>query len=494
MLKFENVSKIYGNGKRAVDGINLDIKKGEFVVFIGPSGCGKTTTMKMINRLVRPSEGKIYVNGQNVMEKNIVELRRSIGYVIQQIGLFPHMTIRENIALVPKLLKWPQTQRTARADELLQLVNMPPEFLDRYPHELSGGQQQRIGVLRALAAEPPLILMDEPFGALDPITRDSLQAEFKNLQKTLGKTIVFVTHDMDEAIKLADRIVILRDGKIVQQGSPDEILLNPANEFVENFIGKDRLMQARQHMQTVGQIMIKKPVTIHTDATLSEAIQLMRNRRVDSLLAVDDQNVLKGLLNVESIERGRDMNTTKISDIMEIDLITVRKDTLLRDATRNILIRGLKYIPVVDEKQHLIGLLTRTSLVDVMYDSVWGMMKIQYWEWSKEGLSWIKSLIFSSYGQDLLIKTGEHLFISFSALLLGVLVAVPLGIMLANTRKIAGIVMGIAGVIQTFPSLAILAFFIPLLGIGNISGDYRLVFLFRPSYFTKYVYRCKKCK
>lgn len=372
MLKFENVSKIYGNGKRAVDRINLDIKKGEFVVFIGPSGCGKTTTMKMINRLVRPSEGKIYVNGQNVMEKNIVELRRSIGYVIQQIGLFPHMTIRENIALVPKLLKWPQTQRTARADELLRLVNMPPEFLDRYPHELSGGQQQRIGVLRALAAEPPLILMDEPFGALDPITRDSLQAEFKNLQKTLDKTIVFVTHDMDEAIKLADRIVILKDGKIVQQGSPDEILLNPANEFVENFIGKDRLMQARQYMQTVGQIMIKEPVTIHTDATLSEAIQLMRNRRVDSLLAVDDQNVLKGLLNVESIERGRDMNTTKISDIMEIDLITVRKDTLLRDATRNILIRGLKYIPVVDEKQHLIGLLTRTSLVDVMYDSVWG--------------------------------------------------------------------------------------------------------------------------
>jgi osmoprotectant transport system ATP-binding protein len=372
MLKFENVSKIYSGGKKAVDGINLDIKKGEFVVFIGPSGCGKTTTMKMINRLVRPSEGKIYVNGQNVMEKNIVELRRSIGYVIQQIGLFPHMTIRENIALVPKLLKWPKTNQTARAEELLQLVNMPPEFLDRYPYELSGGQQQRIGVLRALAAEPPLILMDEPFGALDPITRDSLQAEFKNLQKTLGKTIVFVTHDMDEAIKLADRIVILKDGKIIQQGSPDEILLHPANEFVENFIGKDRLMQARQHMQTVGQIMIKEPVSIHTDATLSEAIQLMRNRRVDSLLAVDDQNVLKGLLNVESIERGRDMNTTKISDIMEIDLKTVRKDTLLRDATRNILIRGLKYIPVVDEEQHLIGLLTRTSLVDVMYDSVWG--------------------------------------------------------------------------------------------------------------------------
>ncbi|MEC0692941.1 osmoprotectant ABC transporter ATP-binding protein OpuCA, partial [Bacillus spizizenii] len=199
MLKLEQVSKVYKGGKKAVNSIDLDIAKGEFICFIGPSGCGKTTTMKMINRLIEPSSGRIFIDGENIMEQDPVELRRKIGYVIQQIGLFPHMTIQQNISLVPKLLKWPEEKRKERARELLKLVDMGPEYLDRYPHELSGGQQQRIGVLRALAAEPPLILMDEPFGALDPITRDSLQEEFKKLQRTLNKTIVFVTHDMDEA-------------------------------------------------------------------------------------------------------------------------------------------------------------------------------------------------------------------------------------------------------------------------------------------------------
>lgn len=184
MLKLEQVSKVYKGGKKAVNSIDLDIAKGEFICFIGPSGCGKTTTMKMINRLIEPSSGRIFIDGENIMEQDPVELRRKIGYVIQQIGLFPHMTIQQNISLVPKLLKWPEEKRKERARELLKLVDMGPEYLDRYPHELSGGQQQRIGVLRALAAEPPLILMDEPFGALDPITRDSLQEEFKNAKNT----------------------------------------------------------------------------------------------------------------------------------------------------------------------------------------------------------------------------------------------------------------------------------------------------------------------
>lgn len=183
MLKLEQVSKVYKGGKKAVNSIDLDIAKGEFICFIGPSGCGKTTTMKMINRLIEPSSGRIFIDGENIMEQDPVELRRKIGYVIQQIGLFPHMTIQQNISLVPKLLKWPEEKRKERARELLKLVDMGPEYLDRYPHELSGGQQQRIGVLRALAAEPPLILMDEPFGALDPITRDSLQEEFKNCRE-----------------------------------------------------------------------------------------------------------------------------------------------------------------------------------------------------------------------------------------------------------------------------------------------------------------------
>lgn len=305
MLKLENVSKIYKGGKKAVNSINLDIAKGEFICFIGPSGCGKTTTMKMINRLIEPSSGKIFIDGENIMEQDPVELRRKIGYVIQQIGLFPHMNIQQNISLVPKLLKWPEDKRKERARELLKLVDMGPEYLERYPHELSGGQQQRIGVLRALAAEPPLILMDEPFGALDPITRDSLQEEFKKLQRTLNKTIVFVTHDMDEAIKLADRIVILKGGEIVQVGSPDDILRNPVNEFVEEFIGKERLLQSRPDIERVEQMMNKKPVTITADKTLSQAIQLMREQRVDSLLVVDEQNVLQGYVDVEIIDEKR---------------------------------------------------------------------------------------------------------------------------------------------------------------------------------------------
>ncbi|NTU26260.1 betaine/proline/choline family ABC transporter ATP-binding protein [Bacillus tequilensis] len=372
MLTLENVSKTYKGGKKAVNNVNLKIEKGEFICFIGPSGCGKTTTMKMINRLIEPSAGKIFIDGENIMEQDPVELRRKIGYVIQQIGLFPHMTIQQNISLVPKLLKWPEHKRKERARELLKLVDMGPEYLDRYPHELSGGQQQRIGVLRALAAEPPLILMDEPFGALDPITRDSLQEEFKKLQKTLHKTIVFVTHDMDEAIKLADRIVILKAGEIVQVGTPDDILRNPADEFVEEFIGKERLIQSSSpDVERVDQIMNTQPVTIAADKTLSEAIQLMRQERVDSLLVVDDGHMLQGYVDVEIIDQCR-KKANLVGEVLHQDLYTVLGGTLLRDTVRKILKRGVKYVPVVDENRRLIGIVTRASLVDIVYDSLWG--------------------------------------------------------------------------------------------------------------------------
>ncbi|KKB75307.1 MULTISPECIES: betaine/proline/choline family ABC transporter ATP-binding protein [Bacillus] len=374
MLKLDNVSKVYKGGKKAVSNINLDIEKGEFIVFIGPSGCGKTTTMKMINRLIEPTSGSIYIDGENILDQDPVQLRRKIGYVIQQIGLFPHMTIQQNIALVPKLLKWPEEKRKQRAEELLQLVDMGPEYLNRYPHELSGGQQQRIGVLRALAAEPPLILMDEPFGALDPITRDSLQEEFKKLQKTLNKTIVFVTHDMDEAIKLADRIVILRAGEIVQVGTPDEILRQPANEFVEEFIGKERLLQSRPDVEFVEQVMNPNPVTVTSEKTLSEAIQIMRQHRVDSLLVVDEANVLKGYIDVEIIDQNRKKAGT-VGEVLNQDVYSVQKDTLIRDTVRKILKRGFKYVPVLDENKRLVGIVTRASLVDIVYDSIWGEEK-----------------------------------------------------------------------------------------------------------------------
>nr|WP_295970658.1 betaine/proline/choline family ABC transporter ATP-binding protein [uncultured Bacillus sp.] len=371
MLKFEHVSKVYKGKKRAVDDLNFEIHQGEFICFIGPSGCGKTTTMKMINRLIEPSEGKILVEGTNILDADPVELRRKIGYVIQQIGLFPHMTIEQNISLVPKLLKWPVEKRRERAKELLTLVDMTPDYLDRYPHELSGGQQQRIGVLRALAADQPLILMDEPFGALDPITRDSLQTEFKKLQKKLGKTIVFVTHDMDEALKLADRIVIMKAGSVVQFDTPDEILRNPANEFVEEFIGKDRLERERPNVQTVEQIMNPAPVTVTGDVNLSEAIKIMKQKRVDSLLVVDNENHLLGYIDFEMIDRQRTKHHM-VSEVVEKNLFTLEEGSLVRDTFQTILKRGLKYVSVIDGDKHLLGIVTRSNLVDVVYDSIWG--------------------------------------------------------------------------------------------------------------------------
>ncbi|MBM7840664.1 osmoprotectant transport system ATP-binding protein [Alkalihalobacillus xiaoxiensis] len=372
MLEFKDVVKTYSeNGKPAVNQMNLKVEKGEFVVFIGPSGCGKTTTMKMINRLQEPTSGAIFVNGKNVLDQDPVQLRRSIGYVIQQIGLIPHMIVGENISLVGSLLKWNKGRRQARAKELIKIVDLPESFLERYPHELSGGQQQRIGVLRALAVDPPLILMDEPFGALDPITRDTLQEEFKKLQKEMDKTIVFVTHDMDEAIKLADKIVIMNQGEIVQFGTPDEILRNPANEFVEDFIGKDRLLQTRPDVSKVEQIMNANPVTVNEETSLKDAIQLMRKARVDSLLVVDQANRLKGFVDIEMIDANY-KKKTYIHEAMATDLYSVQKDSLLRDTMHRMLRRGSKYVPVVDENRTLVGIVTRASLADMVYDTIWG--------------------------------------------------------------------------------------------------------------------------
>ncbi|SEU05351.1 osmoprotectant transport system ATP-binding protein [Salinibacillus kushneri] len=371
MLEFKNVTKKYDGGKPAVNNLNLKIEKGEFVCFIGPSGCGKTTTMKMVNRLINITEGAILVDGKNIKDQDPVELRRSIGYVIQQIGLMPHMTIKENIVLVGTLLKWSKEEKDERAKELLQLVGLPEEYLDKYPHELSGGQQQRIGVLRALAANPPLILMDEPFGALDPITRDSLQEEFKKLQKELNKTIVFVTHDMDEALKLGDRIVIMKEGEVVQADTPDEILKNPANEFVEEFLGKDRLIQGRPDVTTVGQIMESSPVTVQSGTTLKSAISTMRDKHVDSLLVVDIDNVLKGFIDIEAINLNY-KKVIEVQEVMEKDLISVSKDSLLRDTVYKILRRGIKYVPVIDEEKKLVGIVTRATLANLVYDTIWG--------------------------------------------------------------------------------------------------------------------------
>ena len=370
MIELKNLTKRFPGGKIAVDSLNLTFNDGEFIVFIGTSGSGKTTSMRMINRMIEPTSGEILINGKNSKDMNAVELRRQIGYVIQQIGLMPHMTIFDNIVMVPKLLKWPVEKQRKIAEELIQKVDLPLDFLERYPSELSGGQQQRIGVIRALAADQDIILMDEPFGALDPITRDSLQETLKELQRELGKTVIFVTHDMDEALKLADRIVIMQDGKVVQFDTPDNILMDPANAFVENFIGEERLSQARTNFRTVEQIMIRGPVSVSSDQNLSEAIKLMRTRRVDSLFVTDADDILLGMLSVEAIDTNRRRPVT-VGEVMS-EVSFVREGTLVRDALQRILKLGYKNIPVVNENNQLIGLITRTSIVDMVYDTIWG--------------------------------------------------------------------------------------------------------------------------
>ncbi|MEG1165742.1 MAG: ABC transporter ATP-binding protein, partial [Oscillospiraceae bacterium] len=240
MIKFENITKSYGK-KPILKNISFEIPKGQFVVLIGPSGCGKTTTLKMINRLIEPDQGKIFIDGKDVEGEDKVKLRRQIGYVIQQIGLFPNMTVAQNICVVPKLLKYDKESCDKIVREMLEMVNMPyDEYAGKYPGEMSGGQQQRIGVLRAFAASPPIVLMDEPFGALDPMTREILQDEIKRLQKKLNKTVVFVTHDMGEALKLADTIIFMEGGEIVQMAPPEEMLENPASDLVRKFLGKHK--------------------------------------------------------------------------------------------------------------------------------------------------------------------------------------------------------------------------------------------------------------
>ncbi|MGM0137684.1 glycine betaine/carnitine/choline ABC transporter ATP-binding protein [Enterococcus sp. DIV0755b] len=371
MIEFQHVTKIYKGGKVAVEDVNLSFNKGEFICFIGTSGSGKTTCMRMINRMNEPTKGKVLINGKDVKDVNPVELRRQIGYVIQNIGLMPHMTIRENITLVQKLMKVDEETRKQTAEKMIDLVELPREMLDRYPAELSGGQQQRIGVVRALAANQDIILMDEPFGALDPITRGALQDLVKDLQERLGKTIVFVTHDMDEALKLANRIVIMSEGKVIQFDTPENILRNPANEFVEELIGEDRLLQAKPDTTTVGEVMLNSAITITPEKSLREAISLMREKRVDTLLVTDNSKILKGFIDVESIDKMRG-KASSVGDILNKNVFYVKEDKLLRDVLQRILKRGLKYVPIVDQQTRVVGILTRASLVDIVYDVLWG--------------------------------------------------------------------------------------------------------------------------
>jgi osmoprotectant transport system ATP-binding protein len=290
MIRLENLSKVFpGQDEPAVDDLSMDIYEGEIVVLVGPSGCGKTTTMKMVNRLIEPSSGRIFLQGEDVTKVNSDNLRRRIGYVIQQIGLFPHMTIADNIATVPKMLGWDKERTSERIDELLETVGIDNSYRNRYPKELSGGQRQRIGVARAMAADPPVLLMDEPFGAIDPITRDRLQDEFLRLQREIKKTIVFVTHDIDEAVKMGDRIAILKQrSQIAQYDTPENILTDPADDFVRDFIGTGASIK-RLSLSTVSEIETADwPVARLTDSH-NVVREKMRSSSRDYVLLLDEQ-------------------------------------------------------------------------------------------------------------------------------------------------------------------------------------------------------------
>jgi osmoprotectant transport system ATP-binding protein len=363
MIKFEGVSKVYDDGFQALKNINLHVEKGELLTLIGPSGCGKTTTMKMINRLIEPTEGKIYVDGKDISQVNPVELRRSIGYVIQQIGLFPHMTIADNIALIPKMKNWDKEKYEKRVDELLNLVGLDPStYKSRYPAELSGGQQQRIGVARALAAEPPVILMDEPFSALDPISREQLQDELVKLQEEIKKTIVFVTHDMDEAIKIAARIAIMQDGEIVQLNEPDKILRHPKNDFVRDFIGEERLEGNEDEGPLAKNLMMKKIVTAKPSRGLAEALKLMKSYTVDSLLVTDNKNHFLGIATLDDIKEHYEEEDKKIKDILREDLITAAPSTDYSTIAEIFAKDQARIIPVIDNGV-LVGLINRSSMM-----------------------------------------------------------------------------------------------------------------------------------
>ncbi|GEK29464.1 betaine/proline/choline family ABC transporter ATP-binding protein [Furfurilactobacillus siliginis] len=370
-LTMNHLNKTYAGNKVAVEDFNLEVARGEFICFIGTSGSGKTTTMRMINRMLHQTSGTIEIDGQDIAEMNPVQLRRRIGYVIQNIGLLPHMTIRDNITLVPRLLKWPEEKRNKRAKEMIDLVELPDSFLDRYPAELSGGQQQRIGVARALAADQDIILMDEAFSALDPVTRELLQDLVKNLQQKSGKTFVFVTHDMDEALKLATRIVVMSHGKTVQVATPEEILRHPANEFVEELIGHDRLIQAKPSITTVGQVMLKTPVAMTADQTMSQALKLMHERRVDTLLVTDTDKKLIGFVDIESFSDNYAPQQA-LRNIVNTKIFYVNENAVIRDTVDRILKHGYKNVPVVDDQQHLVGIVTRAALVDIVYDALFG--------------------------------------------------------------------------------------------------------------------------
>ncbi len=361
VLEFIAVEKSYRNHK-VLNKVDFKIPKGEITVLIGPSGCGKTTCLKLMNRLIKLSSGKILLNGEDITKIDPIQLRRKMGYVIQQTGLFPHMTVQENIEIIPTIMKMDTVKIVKRTLELMETVRLDAEtYLYRYPPQLSGGQLQRIGVARALALDPDVILMDEPFSALDPITRSQLQDELVHLQEHVKKTIVFVTHDMDEAIKIADNICIMNEGNILQFDTPENIMKHPSNNFVKEFVGAKRIW-SQPEMIKVQDIMIHNPVTVGSKMTLVRAIEMMVIKKVGSLIVVDSDNKVEGVLSSSQF-RAKTAPKTIVGELMKTEIPKVSPEENIVDLLKIVTDSALSSIPVVSENNILLGLITRSDLV-----------------------------------------------------------------------------------------------------------------------------------
>jgi len=365
LIKLENVSKTYADGTEAVKDLTMEISEGEFCVFLGPSGCGKTTSMKMINRLIPLTSGHICINGVDTMQLNVNELRRGIGYAIQNIGLFPHRTVEENICTVPRLLNWPKPKQHKRAEELMELVGMDPSiFLSRYPSELSGGQQQRVGVARCLGADPPILLMDEPFGAIDPITRSRLQDEFLKIQEKIKKTIAFVTHDINEAIKMGDTIALMRDGVLVQYANPAELLGSPKDEFVRDFIGADRVLKGLRLLRAKD-VMKMPPFLVNVGEDPAQVKARMEAAGLRWSMLVEDENRFLGWVTCEDIETSK-----PIREIITPPSVTATPDTPINEALSLMLASAIGTLAILDEHEKLVGVLSFDIIRDVLGESV----------------------------------------------------------------------------------------------------------------------------
>lgn len=368
MIQFENVCKNYGKTP-ILKSISFTIPDGQFVVLIGPSGCGKTTTLKAINRLIDIDSGTISIDGEDIRRSEKVELRRHIGYVIQQIGLFPNMTVAQNISVVPRLLKYDKTKCDEIVRDMLKLVGME-QYAEKYPSELSGGQQQRIGVLRALAASPPIVLMDEPFSALDPVTRELLQDEVKNIQQKLKKTIVFVSHDMDEALKLADTIIFMEAGQIIQMASPEEMLVNPANDLVRDFLGK----HTEAPPSKVESFMRTNVRTVRKDRGVVECAERMARGSVDTLLVTDEEGRYQGTVSIGDIRHwGNGLQS--IEPLIRQTARTARVGDDAKDCFDFLLDSGESYVVILNEDETIAGIVTKTSVARSVAENLWGEAK-----------------------------------------------------------------------------------------------------------------------